>query len=81
MVDRRARPDDVALCDRDAPRATPCISEDDRIDNRYLEIHEATLSLIAREAPVATDLRTVRRSFTRFAMSSEWVTSASTSAS
>ena len=49
----------VALDGQDARRASLVIAGDDRIDDRYLEVHEAILSLIAREAPVATDLRTV----------------------
>ena len=33
--------------------------DDDRIDGRYLEVHLGILSLLARQAPVATDLRIV----------------------
>jgi phosphate transport system protein len=35
------------------------IGDDDRIDGRYLEVHQGVLSLLARQAPVATDLRLV----------------------
>ncbi|MGI8631852.1 MAG: phosphate signaling complex protein PhoU [Solirubrobacterales bacterium] len=35
------------------------IAADDQIDGRYLEIHQALLTLIATQAPVATDLRVV----------------------
>jgi phosphate transport system protein len=35
------------------------IQDDDRIDGRYLEVHQGILSLLARQAPVATDLRLV----------------------
>src|SRR5205085_8100212 len=35
------------------------IADDDRIDGRYLEVHQGILSLLALQAPVATDLRTV----------------------
>jgi phosphate transport system protein len=35
------------------------IADDDRIDGRYLEVHQGVLSLLALQAPVATDLRTV----------------------
>ena len=35
------------------------IADDDRIDGRYLEVHQGVLSLLARQAPVATDLRTI----------------------
>ncbi|HEX4106687.1 MAG TPA: phosphate signaling complex protein PhoU [Solirubrobacteraceae bacterium] len=35
------------------------IADDDRIDGRFLEIHQGILSLLARQAPVAGDLRLV----------------------
>jgi hypothetical protein len=35
------------------------IADDDRIDGRYLEVHQGLLSLLARQAPVAGDLRIV----------------------
>jgi phosphate transport system protein len=35
------------------------IDDDDRIDGRYLEVHQSLLSLLARQAPVAGDLRLV----------------------
>ncbi|MEX2252745.1 MAG: PhoU domain-containing protein, partial [Thermoleophilaceae bacterium] len=35
------------------------IADDDRIDGRYLEVHQGILSLLALQAPVATDLRVV----------------------
>jgi phosphate transport system protein len=35
------------------------VNDDDRIDGRYLEVHQGILSLLALQAPVATDLRTV----------------------
>ena len=39
--------------------AETVIADDDRIDERYLEIHTGALSLLARQAPVAGDLRIV----------------------
>jgi phosphate transport system protein len=33
------------------------VADDDRIDGRYLEVHQGILSLLARQAPVAGDLR------------------------
>jgi phosphate transport system protein len=33
------------------------IADDDRIDGRYLEVHQGVLSLLALQAPVAGDLR------------------------
>ncbi len=35
------------------------IGDDDRIDGRYLEVHQHILSLLARQAPVAGDLRVI----------------------
>ena len=35
------------------------IADDDRIDGRYLEVHQGVLSLLALQAPVAGDLRLV----------------------
>ena len=35
------------------------IVDDDVIDGRYLEIHQAILTLLATQAPVATDLRLI----------------------
>jgi phosphate transport system protein len=35
------------------------IEDDDRLDGRYLEVHQGLLSLLARQTPVATDLRLV----------------------
>ena len=48
-----------ALEHRDVELATMVISDDDRIDGRYLEVHQGILSLLALQAPVAGDLRTV----------------------
>jgi phosphate transport system protein len=35
------------------------VADDDRIDGRYLEVHQGVLSLIATQAPVAGELRIV----------------------
>jgi phosphate transport system protein len=35
------------------------IADDDRVDGRYLEVHQGILSLLATQAPVAGDLRLV----------------------
>jgi phosphate transport system protein len=48
-----------ALDERDIELASLVIDDDDRIDGRYLEVHQGLLSLLALQAPVATDLRTV----------------------
>ena len=44
---------------QDVELAEMVIADDDRIDGRYLEVHQGILSLMALQAPVATDLRTV----------------------
>ncbi len=44
---------------QDVELAAMVVADDDRIDGRYLEVHQGILSLLARQAPVAGDLRTV----------------------
>jgi phosphate transport system protein len=44
---------------QDVELASMVISDDDRIDGRYLEVHQGVLSLLALQAPVARDLRLV----------------------
>jgi phosphate transport system protein len=44
---------------QDVELASMVISDDDRIDGRYLEVHQGVLSLLALQAPVAGDLRLV----------------------
>jgi phosphate transport system protein len=48
-----------AMEHRDIELAAIVIADDDRIDGRYLEVHQGVLSLLARQAPVAGDLRLV----------------------
>jgi len=48
-----------AVSYQDVELATMVIADDDRIDGRYLEVHQGILSLLARQAPVAGDLRIV----------------------
>jgi phosphate transport system protein len=48
-----------ALEQRDVELASMVVEDDDRIDGRYLEVHQGVLSLLALQAPVATDLRLV----------------------
>jgi phosphate transport system protein len=43
----------------DVELAALVIADDDRIDGRYLEVHQGILSLLALQAPVAGDLRLV----------------------
>ena len=44
---------------QDVELAGMVIADDERIDRRYMEIHQGVLSLLARQAPVAGDLRIV----------------------
>ena len=48
-----------ALNHQDVELASLVINDDDRIDGRYLEVHQGILSLLATQAPVAGDLRVV----------------------
>ncbi|HTX30606.1 MAG TPA: phosphate signaling complex protein PhoU [Solirubrobacteraceae bacterium] len=48
-----------AISYQDVELAAMVVADDDRIDGRYLEVHQAILSLLARQAPVAGDLRIV----------------------
>ncbi|MHB8657202.1 MAG: phosphate signaling complex protein PhoU [Solirubrobacteraceae bacterium] len=48
-----------SLSYQDVELAGMVVADDDRIDGRYLEVHQGVLSLLARQAPVATDLRIV----------------------
>jgi phosphate transport system protein len=53
QIDRTMR----VVVDHDYEMADMVIADDDRIDGRFLEVHQEILTLIARQAPVATDLR------------------------
>ncbi len=48
-----------ALEHQDVELAEIVIADDDRLDGRYLEVHQGILSLLALQAPVAGDLRLV----------------------
>jgi phosphate transport system protein len=48
-----------AVINQDTELAVMVINGDDRIDGRYLDVHQGVLSLLARQAPVASDLRLV----------------------
>lgn len=48
-----------ALEHQDVELAQFVIADDDRLDGRYLEVHQGILSLLALQAPVAGDLRLV----------------------
>jgi phosphate transport system protein len=44
---------------QDVELAAMVIADDDRIDGRYLEVHQSILHLLATQAPVAGDLRVI----------------------
>jgi phosphate transport system protein len=44
---------------QDIELAQIVVADDDRIDGRYLEVHQALITLLATQAPVATDLRLI----------------------
>src|SRR6202042_673702 len=48
-----------ALHHQDVELAGMVVADDDRIDGRYLEVHQGILSLLALQTPVAGDLRIV----------------------
>jgi phosphate transport system protein len=48
-----------AVINRDTELALMVVDNDDRIDGRYLFVHRGLLNLLARQAPVASDLRLV----------------------
>jgi phosphate transport system protein len=48
-----------AVTSGDSELARMVIDGDDRIDGRYLDCHQGILALLARQAPVATDLRLI----------------------
>jgi phosphate transport system protein len=48
-----------ALEHQDVELAGLVVADDDRVDGRYLEVHQGVLSLLALQAPVASDLRLV----------------------
>jgi phosphate transport system protein len=48
-----------AVGTQDVELAEIVIAADDRIDGRYLEVHQSILSLLATQAPVAGDLRVI----------------------
>ncbi len=44
---------------QDIELAQVVINDDDRIDGRYLEVHQSLITLLATQSPVATDLRLI----------------------
>lgn len=52
-----------ALRDRDVARAERIIQEDDRIDALHLDLENRCMRLLARQQPMASDLRTIASVF------------------
>jgi phosphate transport system protein len=48
-----------AISYQDVEPAGMVVADDDQVDGRYLEVQQGVLSLLATQAPVATDLRVV----------------------
>jgi phosphate transport system protein len=48
-----------SISDQNVELAELIVADDDRIDGRYLEVHQGVLSLLALQTPVAGDLRIV----------------------
>ncbi len=48
-----------AVQHQDVELAGLVVADDDILDGRYLEIHQRLLTMLARQAPVATDLRLI----------------------
>src|SRR6476646_4999563 len=48
-----------AIEHQDVELAEVVIADDDRIDGRYLEVHQSLITLLATQSPVATDLRLI----------------------
>jgi len=48
-----------AIQHQDIELAQLVVADDDRIDGRYLEVHQSLIALLATQSPVATDLRLI----------------------
>jgi phosphate transport system protein len=48
-----------AIEHQDVELAQLVVIDDDRIDGRYLEVHQSLITLLATQSPVATDLRLI----------------------
>ena len=59
MVDTALSRTMEAVERQDVELAQVVIADDDRIDGRYLEVHQSLITLLATQSPVATDLRLI----------------------
>jgi phosphate transport system protein len=59
LVDEQLARTAEAVERQDVELAQRVIADDDRIDGRYLEVHQSLIALLAKQSPVATDLRLI----------------------
>ncbi len=59
MVSRALERTMEATEQQDVELASIVVADDDRIDGRYLEVHQSLITLLATQSPVATDLRLI----------------------
>jgi phosphate transport system protein len=59
LVNQQLRRTMEAIQHQDVELAQIVVADDDRIDGRYLEVHQALITLLATQSPVATDLRLI----------------------
>jgi len=59
LVDEQLGRTVEAVEQQDVELAQQVIADDDRIDGRYLEVHQSLIALLAKQSPVATDLRLI----------------------
>jgi len=59
LVDEQLERTAEAVERQDVELAQEVIADDDRIDGRYLEVHQSLIALLAKQSPVATDLRLI----------------------
>jgi phosphate transport system protein len=59
LVDEQLGRTVEAVKRQDVELAQQVIVDDDRIDGRYLEVHQSLIALLAKQSPVATDLRLI----------------------
>jgi phosphate transport system protein len=59
LVDAALQRTAEAIEHQDVELAQIVVADDDRIDGRYLEVHQSLITLLATQSPVATDLRLI----------------------
>jgi phosphate transport system protein len=59
LVDGAVQRTAEAIEHQDVELAQIVVADDDRIDGRYLEVHQSLITLLATQSPVATDLRLI----------------------